>query len=263
MKRLITLTVALMMAAGLAACSGGNGGKGQAQSKTQLKTQQDKFSYAVGMDIGDSLQPFKKKLEPSKLMAGLQDSLHGNKTQLTEKQKKQVIQAYVKQMQAQHKKKQKAVAAKNAKQSKAFLAKMAKKKGVKTTKDGLEYKVLKKGTGPQPTVNDVVTVNYKGKLPDGTVFDSSYKRGKPATFPVKEVIPGWSEALQLMHVGGRYRLFIPPKLAYGAQGAGNKIGPNQVLIFDVHLMGIKKGKSGNGASSKPGGSQSASNGSSK
>lgn len=243
MKRLTTAVLVLSTAALLAACSGGNG-KQQAGSKAKLQTQQDKFSYAVGMDIGDSLQPFKKKLEPQKLMAGLEDSLQGNKTQLTQKQKTQVIQAYVKQMQAEHAKKQKAEAATNAKKSKKFLADNAKKKGVKTTQDGLQYKVLKKGTGAQPTKDDVVTVNYKGELPDGTVFDSSYKRGKPATFPVNEVIPGWSEALQLMHVGGKYRLFIPPKLAYGKQGAGDKIGPNQVLIFDVHLLSVKKQKAG-------------------
>ncbi len=215
----------------------------QSKGQVKLESKEDKFSYAVGMDIGSSLQPFAEHIETDKFMAGLGDSLHGKKTQLSGKEKTQIIQAYVKKIRAQREKKHKAEAKANAEKSKEFLAEKAKKKGVKTTDDGLEYKVLKEGSGKQPTDGDIVKVKYKGKLPDGGVFDSSYKRGKPATFPVNEVIPGWTEALKLMHVGGKYRLFIPPDLAYGKQGAGSKIGPNQVLIFDVHLVGIEKKQS--------------------
>ena len=123
-----------------------------------------------------------------------------------------------------------------------FLAENKKKDGVKTLEDGLQYKVIEKGDGPQPDANDSVTVRYTGKLIDGTVFDSSEERGKPVTFPVNAVIPGWTEALQMMHAGGQYKLFIPPDLAYGERGAGAKIGPNETLIFDVTLVSVDKNK---------------------
>src|SRR5699024_9767189 len=117
------------------------------------------------------------------------------------------------------------------------------KEGVKVTDSGLQYKVLKEGDGAQPDADDSVTVHYTGKLIDGTVFDSSRERGKPTTFPVNAVIPGWTEALQLMHEGAKYKLFIPPELAYGVRGAGAKIGPNEALIFEVELLKVNK-KSG-------------------
>lgn len=261
MRFLITMVFTLSLVAGLSACSSGTSGDNSDQAQTQeqtkaqtqagqsndLKTQKDKFSYAVGMDIGHSMQRFKDKIEPDKLIDGLQDSLEGGKTELTKKQKTQIIQAYVKKIRAQKKKEAKAEASKNAKQSKQYLAKNKKKDGVKVTDDGLQYQVLQKGDGPSPSADDVVVVKYKGTLPDGSVFDSSYKRNKPATFPVKNVIPGWTEALQLMHVGGKYRLVIPPQLAYGRKGAGSKIGPNQVLIFKVELVDIKNENAGKAA----------------
>ncbi|HEU0197160.1 MAG TPA: FKBP-type peptidyl-prolyl cis-trans isomerase, partial [Nevskiaceae bacterium] len=126
----------------------------------------------------------------------------------------------------------------NATASEQFLAKMAKESGVKTTASGLEYKVDRPGQGASPTPDDSVTVNYKGSLIDGTVFDSSYKRGKPLTFAVKDVIPGWVEGLQLMKPGSKYTFYIPAKLAYGERGAGDKIGPNQALVFDVELLKV-------------------------
>jgi FKBP-type peptidyl-prolyl cis-trans isomerase len=136
--------------------------------------------------------------------------------------------------------KQQADAAVNQKAGDAFLAANAKKDGVKTTASGLQYKVLKAGTGQTPGPKDTVKVHYQGTLPDGSVFDSSIARGEPVTFQVDGVIPGWTEALQLMKVGDKYQLVIPPKLAYGATGAGDKIGPNQVLIFEVELIDIEK-----------------------
>jgi FKBP-type peptidyl-prolyl cis-trans isomerase len=135
--------------------------------------------------------------------------------------------------------KQKVTAEKNLKAGEAFLAENAKKEGVKTTASGLQYKVIKSGTGPSPKPTDVVKVQYHGTLIDGTVFDSSVRRNQPATFTVNGVIPGWTEALQLMKVGDKWKLFIPAKLAYGEQGSG-PIGPNIVLIFDVELLGIEK-----------------------
>src|SRR5581483_2855080 len=136
----------------------------------------------------------------------------------------------------------KALADKNQQASDQFLADNAKKPGVKTTASGLEYEVLTEGKGPHPTKDDKVTVNYKGTLIDGTVFDSSYDRGQPATFPLANVIPGWTEGLQLMTPGSKYKLYIPSNLGYGERGAGLKIGPNETLIFEVELMKVEKGE---------------------
>ncbi|HET7315221.1 FKBP-type peptidyl-prolyl cis-trans isomerase, partial [Salinisphaera sp.] len=156
-------------------------------------------------------------------------------------------------MAAAQKKQQQKKAASNLEAGQKFLAQNKKKDGVKTLDDGLQYKVIHKGDGPQPDANDSVTVHYTGKLIDGTVFDSSKKRGKPVTFPVNAVIPGWTEALQLMHAGGEYKLFIPPDLAYGERGAGSQIGPNETLIFDVKLISVDKNQGpGNGDSGQSG-----------
>jgi len=137
---------------------------------------------------------------------------------------------------------QKKLALENKSAGGKFLQENASAAGVKTTKSGLQYKVLSEGSGPKPTLKDTVKVNYEGKLLDETVFDSSYKRGQPVTFPLGSVIKGWQEGLQLMPVGSKYRLFIPADLAYGERGAGNVIGPNAVLVFDVELLGIENGK---------------------
>ena len=131
---------------------------------------------------------------------------------------------------------------KNRKEGEAFLAENKKKKGVITTESGLQYMVLEKGDGPKPKATDTVSVNYRGTLIDGTEFDSSYKRGKPVTFPVKGVIAGWTEALLLMNVGSKYKLFVPPNLGYGGRGAGRLIGPEATLIFEVELLGIESEK---------------------
>ena len=140
--------------------------------------------------------------------------------------------------------KQKAMAEKNLAAGEKFLAENAKKEGVKTTSSGLQYKVVKEGTGPQPKAGDTVTVDYRGTLIDGTEFDSSYKRGHPATFPVNGVIPGWTEALQLMKVGSKYQLFIPSKLAYGERAAGPELPANSTLIFEVELKGVEPAQGG-------------------
>jgi len=131
-----------------------------------------------------------------------------------------------------------AVSTKNLQTGEAFLAKNKNKKGVVSLPSGLQYKILKKGTGPKPSTTSVVTVNYEGKLINGTVFDSSYRRGQPTTFPLNNVIPGWQQALQLMKVGSTWKIFVPPQLAYGSRGAGSAIGPNETLIFKVNLIKI-------------------------
>ncbi|MBW2412326.1 MAG: FKBP-type peptidyl-prolyl cis-trans isomerase, partial [Deltaproteobacteria bacterium] len=152
----------------------------------------------------------------------------------------QIKQEFSRQVQESRQTQMAALSEKNRADGEAFLAANKNKEGVVTTASGLQYKVLKKGDGPKPQNNDRVSVHYRGTLLDGTEFDSSYKRGKPATFQVNGVIRGWTEALQLMNVGSKYQLFIPSDLAYGTRGAGRKIGPNSTLIFDVELLGIEE-----------------------
>jgi FKBP-type peptidyl-prolyl cis-trans isomerase len=209
-----------------------------AQDKPDLTNPKQKTSYAIGLDIATSLKRQELDVDAKALTAGIADGFAG-KPALTEDEQKAVIMDLQKSAMARAEEKQKAGAEKNLKAGEDFLAANAKKDGVKTTASGLQYKVIKAGTGASPKPTDTVKVHYTGKLVDGTVFDSSVERGTPATFPVKGVIPGWTEALQLMKVGDKWKLFIPAKLAYGEQGP-DPIGPNSVLIFEVELLGIEK-----------------------
>jgi FKBP-type peptidyl-prolyl cis-trans isomerase FklB len=204
-----------------------------------LKTQKDKFSYALGMNLGANLHRQSVPVDPAILARGLKDALAGGKTLLTEDE----ARAALKQTQddlhkVQHEKMQEAGSA-NKKEGDAFLAANKGKDGVVTLPSGMQYKIITVGTGPKPAATDSVVCNYRGTLIDGKEFDSSYKRGQPATFPVTGVIPGWTEALQLMPVGSKWQLFIPGKLAYGDRGAGADIGPGATLIFEVELMSIQ------------------------
>jgi FKBP-type peptidyl-prolyl cis-trans isomerase len=203
-----------------------------------LKTEKEKFSYALGMNIGASMKRQSVTVDPAILARGLKDSLAGGKTVMTEDE----ARATLKQMQDEMRQKQQAKmqeeGSANKKEGEAFLAANKTKEGVVTLPSGLQYKILKEGTGPKPTSSDSVVCNYKGTLIDGKEFDSSYKRGQPATFPVTGVIKGWTEALQLMPVGSKWQLFVPPDLAYGERGAGADIGPDATLIFEVELMSI-------------------------
>ena len=162
------------------------------------------------------------------------------KPMMTEDEIKTTIQAFGQKLMAKREQEQKVAADKNKTASDAFLAENGKKDGVKTTASGLQYKVITEGKGDKPKADDTVEVNYKGTLIDGTEFDSSYKHGQSVTFPVNGVIPGWTEALQLMPVGSKYQIFIPSDLAYGPGGTGGVIGPNQALVFEVELVDIKK-----------------------
>jgi FKBP-type peptidyl-prolyl cis-trans isomerase FklB len=212
---------------------------GFGQEKTQLKDTRDKVSYSIGLDIGSTFKKQKMDISVNALEAGLKDGLSDNKPLLTEDEVRQTMAAYSKEMTEKQMSANKEAAVKNAAAGEVFLAENKKKEGIKTTASGLQYKVLKEGTGPTPKVSDSVTTHYRGTLLDGKEFDSSYKRGEPATFPVSGVIKGWTEALQLMKVGSKYQLFIPPALGYGERGAGQDIGPNETLIFEVELLGIK------------------------
>lgn len=204
-----------------------------------LKTEKDKISYSIGLDIGNKFKSQSIDIDTDVLAKGMKDALSGNKPLLTEIEVKEVMTAFQKDMMAKQAEKAKAAAEKNGKEGIAFLAENKKKDGVKTTENGLQYKVIKAGNGPMPKLTDTVSVNYRGTLIDGAEFDSSYKRGEPATFPVNGVIKGWTEALQLMKVGSKWQLFVPSSLAYGERGAGGNIGPNATLIFEVELLSIK------------------------
>jgi FKBP-type peptidyl-prolyl cis-trans isomerase FklB len=211
---------------------------GLAQDKAQLKDEKDKASYSIGYDIGDSFKKQKIELNIDVLMTGLRDAVAGKEAALSKEDRDKTLQAFQKEMMEKQMAASKEAAAKNLGEGEKFLAENKKKEGVKTTASGLQYKVLKEGSGPSPKETDTVTTNYRGTLIDGTEFDSSYKRNEPASFQVNRVIKGWIEALQLMKPGAKYQLFIPASLAYGERGAGQTIGPNSTLIFEVELLSI-------------------------
>jgi FKBP-type peptidyl-prolyl cis-trans isomerase FklB len=214
-----------------------------------LNTQKDKASYAIGMNIGKGLKENLTKdavdINQEILLRGMKDALAGNKPALTDDETKAVLTELQNDVRKHAEELHQAEAAKNAKAGQDFLEANKAKPGVVALPSGLQYKVITEGTGPKPTASDVVVCNYKGTLIDGTEFDSSYKRGKPATFPVGQVIKGWTEALQLMPVGSKWELAIPPSLGYGERGAG-PIGPDQTLLFEVELMSIQSKTTGPG-----------------
>ncbi|HEX5719646.1 MAG TPA: FKBP-type peptidyl-prolyl cis-trans isomerase [Thermoanaerobaculia bacterium] len=201
---------------------------------------QDRASYIIGLNLGQSLKAQEVPVTPDLIIQGLRDGLGGANALLTPEEIQAAMQEFQTQLMAAQQSKREAAGAKNMQESQAYLDQNKAKAGVKTTASGLQYEVLAEGSGESPKPTDKVTVHYRGTLPDGKVFDSSYDRNEPATFPVNGVIPGWVEALQLMKPGAKYRLVIPPALAYAERGAGNDIGPNQVLLFDVELISIDK-----------------------
>src|SRR5580704_15808506 len=205
-----------------------------------LKTQKDKASYAIGLNIGKSMHKDSVDVDPSILLRGLKDGLAGSKPLLTDDEARAAMVTLQAEMRKKQEEKMLVQGVTNKKEGEAFLAENKTKDGVVTLPSGLQYKILKEGTGPKPTSADTVVCNYKGTLLDNTEFDSSYKRGQPATFPVGGVIKGWTEALQLMPVGSKWQLFIPSDLAYGARGGpGGGIGPNAALVFEVELISIQ------------------------
>lgn len=221
-------------------------------SSGQFDSKNAKRSYALGMDIGNSLKDLPIQIDLDQLNQGVKDVVGEGKPKLSKKQLQAVMKDVVSDMEAAQKQKQEKQSNANLQSGKDFLSKNKTKDGVKTLDDGLQYKVVTPGKGDSPDANDSVTVDYTGKLIDGTVFDSSEKRGKPVTFPVNAVIPGWTEALQLMKPGGEYKLFIPPDLAYGERGAGSQIGPNETLVFDVKLISVDKNKGAGKADAQSG-----------
>jgi FKBP-type peptidyl-prolyl cis-trans isomerase FklB len=172
----------------------------------------------------------------------MKDGFSGGKPLLTEQEVQETVATFQKEMMAKQEELAKKLGEKNKEEGEAFLAENKKKEGVKVLPSGLQYKVVKAGTGGKPKLTDTVTTHYRGTLIDGTEFDSSYRRGQPVSFPVAGVIPGWTEALQLMEEGSKWQLFIPPNLAYGERGAGRDIGPNATLIFEIELISIQQEK---------------------
>jgi FKBP-type peptidyl-prolyl cis-trans isomerase FklB len=213
----------------------------KAAPELKLDTPKNRISYTIGANIAKDFKSQKIDVEPDVLLMGLKDSLAGKELRLTDEEMATEIQNFQKEMQAKMVAEMEVLAAKNKAEGEAFLAENAKKEGVVVTPSGLQYKIIDAGDGASPGPNDMATVHYRGTLIDGTQFDSSYDRGQPATFPVGGVIAGWTEALQLMKPGAKWQIVIPSDLAYGERGAGQDIGPNSTLVFDVELVSVEKG----------------------
>ncbi|MCU7837680.1 MAG: FKBP-type peptidyl-prolyl cis-trans isomerase [gamma proteobacterium symbiont of Taylorina sp.] len=206
----------------------------------QPETLQQKASYALGIDIANSFKKQGIDLDTENVINGIKDGLNGNKTALTKAEMTQALNDFKKQLIDQQQKIQNKQSAENIKIGEVFLAENKTKDGVVTLKSGLQYKVIKSGNGDSPKLTDKVTTHYRGTLVNGKEFDSSYSRNKPTSFPVNGVIPGWTEALQLMHVGDKWQLFIPSNLAYGKRSVGDKIKANSTLIFEIELLKINE-----------------------
>jgi len=231
------LAVALV-AALAAACSKKDEAAADA---SDLTTDAQKFGYAIGVDIGRSLSPVKDQVDIDALVKGLEEVIAGKTPRLDDESREKIKAEITRKLQQQQMEERTAKAGAAKAAGEKFLAENAKREGVKTTASGLQYEILTPGEGSTPKASDKVTVHYKGTLIDGTEFDSSYARGQPVTFPLGNVIPGWTEGLQLIKTGGKAKLYIPSELAYGERGAGAKIGPNETLVFEVELIGIEKG----------------------
>jgi FKBP-type peptidyl-prolyl cis-trans isomerase FklB len=227
----------------------GTAAKPATAATAALTTQKQKESYALGMSIGLGFkkQGLDKSIDSALVSRGMREALAGTKTAMTEDEMKAALQQLRTEFTTAQEAKAKEAGTANRKEGDAFLAANKSKDGVKVLPDGLQYKVLTEGNGPKPAATDTVSVNYRGTLINGKEFDSSYKRGQPASFPVNGVIKGWTEALQLMPVGSKYQLFIPADLAYGDRGAGADIAPGETLIFEVELLSIGEQKKEPGA----------------
>ena len=206
------------------------------EAVVKLDQPKQRISYTIGLNIGRDFVSQDVDIDTAALMAGVRDGLGGQKPRLSDEEMLAEVKAFREAMMAKQEAKQKELATKNQTEGAAFLAKNAKEPGVVVRESGLQYKVLKEGTGPLPTADSIVSVHYRGTLLDGSEFDSSYERNEPLTLPVGGVIPGWTEALTLMKEGSKWQLYIPAALAYGEAGAPPAIGPNATLLFEVELL---------------------------
>jgi FKBP-type peptidyl-prolyl cis-trans isomerase len=218
------------------------GSWGQAQEPKSLKDQKEKLSYVIGVDIGKALQKQGVPIDPEIVAKGIKDGVSGGKLLMSDQEIQETMMAFQKEMRAKQEEANKQLGEMNKKEGETFLAQNKTKEGVTTLPSGLQYKVVKAGTGKKPKATDTVVTHYKGTLLNGTEFDSSFKRNQPATFKVNGVIRGWTEALQLMEEGAKWILYVPAALAYGDRGAGQQIGPNATLIFEIELISIQEQK---------------------
>jgi FKBP-type peptidyl-prolyl cis-trans isomerase len=235
MKTFVRNTLAVAVLAAVAA-----GPALAQQAVTKLETEKQKVSYMVGMMFGQQLSSIKDEVDPAIVAQAMNTTLAGGQLLMTQEQAQEVSQEFSRKMQGKMEAERKAAADRNKAEGEKFLAQNKGKPGVKTTASGLQYQIVSEGKGAKPSAEDTVRVHYTGTLLDGTKFDSSVDRGQPAEFPLAGVIPGWTEGLQLMPVGSKFRFWIPANLAYGEQGTPGPIGPNQTLVFDVELLDIVK-----------------------
>lgn len=250
-KTLIVLLLVCFMAAACQQKQATDSSASKEITKESLATMEDKASYGMGYDMGKKFNQLGFEIDATLFSKGLSDGLSSTETPLlTDEEVKQAMRDFQKAVRTKREEERKQQAAENKAKGDKFLAENKTKEGVVTLDSGLQYKVLKEGTGATPKLTDRVQCHYKGTTIDGTVFDSSFERKRPATFSVNRVVKGWTEALQLMKVGAKWQLFIPPELGYGERGAGRKIGPNETLIFDIELIAIEPPKE-NTPSAKP------------
>lgn len=228
------ITLLLMIVVGAVSVNG------QEKKSVELKSFKEKLSYSMGLDVGTYFKSIDTEIDFQILIKGIEDGFHGKKSLLSVEEVTATQKEFTEKMRARQEQALQEMKEKNTKEGAVFLETNKKKKGVTVTKSGLQIEVLKKGKGPKPAATDKVKVDYIGTLIDGKEFDNSIKRGEPAVFGVDQVIPGWSEALQLMDVGSKVRLVVPPELAYGETGAPPVIEPNSVLVFEVELHSIEK-----------------------
>jgi FKBP-type peptidyl-prolyl cis-trans isomerase len=236
MKTLIKPAAILCAAISLAACQQQAGDNESAA--VALDTPQQRLSYGVALGLGRNMANDGMVVDVDAFALGLRDALSGTEQRLTPEEIRAEMLAFQERITSERQASQAAAGQANAEAAAAFLAENGARDGVQTTESGLQYEVIEEGDGPRPGAEDQVTVHYRGTLLDGTQFDSSYDRGQPVTFGLSQVIPGWTEGLQLMSVGSKYKLYVPSELGYGSAGAGETIGPNAALVFEVELLGI-------------------------
>ncbi|RAP38373.1 hypothetical protein B1207_00335 [Legionella quinlivanii] len=228
MKLVAAATMSLAMSTAIAA------------SDVTLSTDMDKLSYSIGADLGKNFKKQGIEVNPAAMAKGLQDGMAGSQLMLTDDQMKEVLNKFQKDLMSKRNAEFSKKSEENKSKGEAFLSQNKTKEGVVSLPSGLQYKIIETGSGAKPAKDDTVTVEYTGKTIDGQVFDSTDKSGKPATFKVSQVIPGWTEALQLMPAGSTWEIYIPSALAYGPRSVGGPIGPNETLIFKIHLISVKK-----------------------
>lgn len=231
LKRITIAVMGLAMSSAIAALD-----------SASLNSDVDKLSYSIGADLGRNFNKQGIEINPTVMEQGIQDGLKGSQLLLTDDQMKEVLNKFQRDLMAKRQADFNKMAEQNKAQGEKFLSDNKAKSGIVALPSGLQYKVIQQGKGPKPSKNDTVTVEYTGKLINGQVFDSSEKTGKPATFKVSQVIPGWTEALQLMNSGSTWEVYIPAALAYGPRSVGGPIGPNETLIFQIHLVSVAKAK---------------------